>query len=137
MLIRELLTETYNCIKIGGIIRNLTNDEARIYKQAKKNGKLFKKDLSEFDQQLTYYMVTKGLLLRRKSKDEETRGEIYFTTRGRICPLSKQNDNNPPPPSKETNKWISKNKQKYKDKYGDDYEKYLNNHAWKIFNGKR
>lgn len=40
------------------------------------------------------------------------------------------------PPDKEIEKWIKDNKARFKEKYGDDYEKYLYGRAWKMYNDK-
>lgn len=37
------------------------------------------------------------------------------------------------PPSKEAEEWIKKNKENFKDQYGDDWEKILYAKAWKMF----
>ena len=37
------------------------------------------------------------------------------------------------PPGKEAEDWIMKNKSRFKDEYGDDWEKVLYATAWKMF----
>ena len=49
MKISKMLSESFECVKINGILRNLTNDEMKIYKRVKNEGKLFKADLTEFE----------------------------------------------------------------------------------------
>lgn len=131
MKINRVLSESFECIKINGILRNLSNDEMKLYKRAKKEGKLFKSDLQEFDQTVATNMVVKGLLRRTKSKED---GRIYYTTRGRKGCISPKEYNNGLPPDRDITKWISKNKKTFKDRYGDGYEKYLYKKAWKKYN---
>ena len=40
MKIRNMMVESFECVKINGILRNLNNDEMRIYKKVKENGNL-------------------------------------------------------------------------------------------------
>ena len=35
MKISKMLNESFECVKINGILRNLTNDEMKIYKRVK------------------------------------------------------------------------------------------------------
>lgn len=137
MKIKEVVTESFEVVKIGGLLRNLSSDEMTLYKKIKKARKLFKKDLNEFDQRIANNMVNKGVIHRKRSNDEATKGHLYFTTIGRTSNIHKEELDEVAPPSKESEKWIKKNKQKFKDRYGDGYEKYLYGHAWKLFNGKK
>lgn len=41
--------------------------------------------------------------------------------------------NENPPPGKKAEEWIKKNKQKFKDEYGEDWESVLSATAWKIY----
>lgn len=134
MKLNNMITESFECVKIGGILRNLSNDEMRIYKQVKKAGKLFKADLSEFDANVATSMVSKGLLRRKKAQQEEgNHGRIYYTTRGRTGNLVKGKLEEVAPPSKKSEEWIKKNKKRFKEKYGKDWEKVLYATAWKNY----
>lgn len=37
------------------------------------------------------------------------------------------------PPGKDAEDWVKKNKEEFKQRYGDDYEKYLYGKAWDLF----
>lgn len=139
MKFKSLLNESYECVKIGGILRNLSNDEMKIYKKVKKEGKVFKQDLDEYDANVATTMVSKGLLRRKKLKDPNSHfnGCIYYTTIGRKGHLVRKEMDEVAPPGQESEKWIKKNKKRFKDKYGKDYEKYLYGKAWNNYNGKR
>lgn len=138
MKISKMLNETFECVKINGILRNLTNDEMKIYKRVKNEGKLFKADLTEFEANVATSMVTKGLLRRKKSQQEQGKhGRIYYIARGRKGHLSTKEIDEVAPPGKEAESWIKKNKKRFKDRYGDGYEKYLYGKAWNNYNGKR
>jgi hypothetical protein len=138
MKIRNIMTESFECVKINGILRNLNNDEMRIYKKVKENGKLFKADLEEFDQTIASSMVSKGLLGRKKSlTNDKHKGQLYFTTKGRKGMLGTKELDEVAPPDKDIEKWIKKNKKKFQDRYGDGYSKYLYGKAWKRYNGKK
>lgn len=137
MKLSRMVNETFECVKINGILRNLTNDEMRIYKKVKNEGKVYKSDLSEFDANVATSMVTKGLLRRIKSKtDDGKHGRLYFITRGRKGNLVTKQLDEVAPPDKKIEKWIKKNKKRFKDKYGKDYGKYLYGKAWNTYNGK-
>lgn len=41
------------------------------------------------------------------------------------------------PPDPKIEKWIKDNKERFREKYGDDYKKYLYGHAWKMYNDKK
>ena len=45
MKVNNILNESFECVKIKGIYRNLNNDEMKIYKQVKEHDKLYKMDL--------------------------------------------------------------------------------------------
>ena len=138
MKIRNMMVESFECVKINGILRNLNNDEMRIYKKVKENGKLFKADLEEFDQTVASSMVSKGLLRRVRAKQENgKKGRIYFITRGRNGKLSSKPLEEVAPPDREIESWIRKNKKAFKDRYGEDYGKFLYGKAWKKYNGKK
>lgn len=133
MKINEFMVETFQTVSINGILYSLNTDEKKIYSNVKENGKLMKSELGEYDQRIASQMVTKGLLCRRKNPQHE----IYFTTRGRRkCAPNKPIDEVAPPDS-QIEKWIEKNKDNFKEKYGKDYKKYLYGKAWNKFNGKK
>lgn len=137
MKISKMLNETFECVKINGILRNLTNDEMKIYKRVKNEGKLFKADLTEFEANVATSMVTKGLLRRKKAQQENGKhGRIYYVARGRNGHLKSKPLEEVAPPDKKIESWIKKNKKRFKDRYGDGYEKYLYGRAWKAYNGK-
>lgn len=127
-----MMTESFKTVSINGILYSLNNDEKELYKTAKIDGKLYKKDLDEFNQRIANEMVSKGLLHRKKDKDSN----IYFTTKGRRKIFGQQQLTEVAPPDKESEKWINDNKEKFKEKYGKDYEKYLYGKAWNLYNGK-
>lgn len=137
MKFKNLLTETYECIKIGGILRNLSNDEMKIYKRIKEEGRVFKKELTEYEANVATTMVSKGLLRRKKAQQDEGMGRIYYIARGRKGHLVNKPIDEVAPPGKESEKWIKKNKKRFKDKYGKDYERYLYGKAWNNYNGKK
>lgn len=135
MKLEQIITENFQTVSINGILYSLNTDEKAIYDKIKKeeNKKLFKKDLDEFSQRIASGLVTKGILQRRKNPQHE----IYFTTRGR----RKNAVFNRPleevaPPDIASEKWINKNKEKFKEKYGSNYKKYLYGKAWNMYNGK-
>ena len=133
MKINEFIIENFQTVSINGILRSLNNDEKKIYTKVKENGKLLKSELDEYDQRIASDMVTKGLLCRRKNPQHE----IYFTAKGRRkCALSKPIDEVAPPDS-QIEKWIEDNKQRFQDRYGKQYKKYLYGKAWNKFNGKK
>lgn len=137
MKISKMLSESFECVKINGILRNLTNDEMKIYKRVKNEGKLFKADLTEFEANVATSMVTKGLLRRKKAQQENGKhGRIYYVARGRSGHLKSKPLEEVAPPDKKIESWIKKNKKRFKDRYGDGYEKYLYGRAWKAYNGK-
>ena len=137
MKISKMLSESFECVKINGILRNLTNDEMKIYKRVKNEGKLFKADLTEFEANVATSMVTKGLLRRKKAQQENGKhGRIYYVARGRNGHLKSKPLEEVAPPDKKIESWIKKNKKRFKDRYGDGYEKYLYGRAWKAYNGK-
>lgn len=41
------------------------------------------------------------------------------------------------PPDKEIEKWIKKNKKRFQEKYGDDWEEVLYGKAWNMYNDKK
>lgn len=137
MRVKSLLTESYECVKIGGILRNLSNDEMKIYKKVKSEGRVFKMDLPEYDANVATTMVSKGLLRRKKAQQDEGHGRIYYTTIGRKGNIRSKEIDEVAPPGKESEKWIRKNKKRFKEKYGKDYEKYLYGKAWNNYNGKK
>ena len=137
MKFKSLLNESYECIKINGILRNLTNDEMKIYKKVKAYGKVFKQELSEYDANVATTMVSKGILRRKKAQHDEGHGRIYYIARGRKGHLKGGELDEVAPPGKESEKWIKKNKKRFKEKYGKDYEKYLYGKAWNNYNGKK
>ena len=137
MKISKMLNESFECVKINGILRNLTNDEMKIYKRVKNEGKLFKADLTEFEANVATSMVTKGLLRRKKAQQENGKhGRIYYVARGRNGHLKSKPLEEVAPPDRKIESWIKKNKKRFKDRYGDGYEKYLYGRAWKTYNGK-
>lgn len=81
MKLNSLLNEEYNVVSIKGILRNLTNDEKKIYSKIRKqeDGKLFKKKIDPFLLRVANDMVSKGIIGRRKNPQ----GEIYFVCKGR------------------------------------------------------
>ncbi len=81
MRLNDLINETFNLVSVKGILRNLDNDERKIYNKIRKqeDGKLFKKKLDPFLLRVANEMVTKGLLSRRKTPQ----GELYFMCKGR------------------------------------------------------
>ena len=113
MRVKSLLTESYECIKIGGILRNLSNDEMKVYKQVKKEGRLFKQDMSEYDANVATTMVSKGLLRRKKAQQDEGHVRIYYTTIGRKGHLVRKEMTEVAPPGQESEKWIRKNKKRF------------------------
>ena len=137
MKFKSLLNESYECIKINGILRNLTNDEMKIYKKVKAYGKIFKQEMSEYDANVATTMVSKGILRRKKAQQDEGHGRIYYIARGRKGHLKGGELDEVAPPGKESEKWIKKNKKRFKEKYGKDYEKYLYGKAWNNYNGKK
>ena len=133
MKIKEFMIEAFQTVSINGILYSLNTDEKKIYTKVKEAGKLMKSDLSEFDQRIASNMVTKGLLCRKKNPQRE----IYFTTKGRRkCALNKPVEEVAPPDS-QIEKWIDDNKDRFQEKYGKDYKKYLYGKAWNKFNGKK
>lgn len=136
MKLEYIIKENFQTVSINGILYSLNTDEKAIYDKIKKeeNKKLFKKDLDEFSQRIASGLVTKGILQRRKNPQHE----IYFTTRGR----RKNAVFNRPleevaPPDIASEKWINKNKEKFKEKYGNNYKKYLYGKAWNMYNGSK
>ena len=134
MKISNILFESFECVKINGILRNLTNDEMKVYKKTKESKKIYKEDLPEFLQTVATSMVVKGLLRRKKEKET---GKLYYSTVGRNGKLKSADLTEVAPPDKDSETWIRKNKKKFKDRYGDGYEKYLYGKAWKNYNGKK
>ena len=133
MKIREFMTESFQTVSINGILYSLNTDEKTIYKKVKEAGKLLKSDLSEFDARIANGMVTKGLLKRRKNPQHE----IYFVAKGRRkCALNKPIEE-VAPPDHQIEKWIEDNKERFQEKYGKEYKKYLYGKAWNKFNGKK
>lgn len=133
MKVNNILNESFECVKIKGIYRNLNNDEMKIYKQVKEHDKLYKMDLPEFEQNVATTMVIKGLLRRKKEKET---GKLYYTTVGRNGVIKHQELDEVAPPDREIETWIKNNKKRFQDRYGDGYEKYLYGKAWKKYNGK-
>ena len=133
MKIKEFIIETFQTVSINGVLYSLNTDEKEIYKKVKEAGKLLKSDLSEFDARIANDMVTKGLLKRRKNPQHQ----IYFVTKGRRkCALNKPIEE-VAPPDHQIEKWIEDNKEKFQEKYGKEYKKYLYGKAWNKFNGKK
>ena len=135
----NILSETYKCVKIGGILRNLNNDETKLYNLIKNKGRLFKDEMDEYNQHIALSMVSKGLLKRKRLKDPESKwnGHSYYTTIGRNGHLKGNALDEVAPPGKDAESWIKKNKKRFKEKYGKDYEKYLYGKAWNNYNGKK
>ena len=135
----DLLNEAEEVVKIKGIFRNLTNDEKEIYKAIKEKSRVYKSELSEFQQQIAFNMVGKGLITRKKSlrKDDEHYGELYFTAKGRMSHFARPELDEVAPPDRKIESWIKKNKKRFKEKYGKDYGKYLYGKSWNMFNGKK
>ena len=81
MKLNNIINEDFNVVSIKGILRNLTNDEKKIYSKIRKqeDGKLFKNKLDEFMLRVANSMVNKGVIGRRKNPQ----GEIYFVCKGR------------------------------------------------------
>lgn len=123
MKLNNVITESFHNVSINGILYSLNNDEKDIYTKIKntEEHKLFKSELNEFMQRIANNMVTKGLLQRRKNPDKG----IYFTTKGR----RKVNINHPldevAPPDRDIEKWIGDNKQRFEDKYGNQYKNFI------------
>lgn len=133
MKIKEFMIENFQTVSINGILYSLNTDEKKIYSKVKEAGKLLKSELNEFDQRIASSMVTKGLLCRRKNPQHE----IYFTTKGRRkCAINKPVEEVAPPDS-QIEKWINDNKERFQNRYGKDYKKYLYGKAWNKFNGKK
>lgn len=133
MKIKEFIIETFQTVSINGVLYSLNTDEKAIYKKVKEAGKLLKSELSEFDARIANDMVTKGLLKRRKNPQHQ----IYFVTKGRRkCALNKPIEE-VAPPDHQIEKWIEDNKEKFQEKYGKEYKKYLYGKAWNKFNGKK
>ena len=133
MRINEFITESFQTVSINGILYSLNTDEKAIYTKVKEAGKLLKKDLSEFDARVANGMVTKGLLKRRKNPQQE----IYFVTKGRRKNAPEKPIEEVAPPDSQIEKWINDNKERFEEKYGKDYKKYLYGKAWNKFNGKK
>lgn len=134
MKLNKLLQESFECVKIGNVYRNLNTDELKIYKQTKKEGKVYKQDLPEYEQNVATTMVSKGLLRRRKEKET---GKLYYITIGRNGRIKTKELDEVAPPDREIESWIKKNKKTFQDRYGDGYEKYLYGKAWNKYNGKK
>lgn len=131
MRLQYLLYEEYECVKVNGVTITLTTDEQKLYNKVK-GGKLYKEDLPEYEQNVATKMVSKNILKRCKEKET---GKIYYVSRGRVCyPISKKEIEEVAPPSKESEKWISKVKDKFKKQYGEDWKQVLYAAAWKRFN---
>ena len=133
MRINEFITESFQTVSINGILYSLNTDEKAIYTKVKEAGKLLKKDLSEFDARVANGMVTKGLLKRRKNPQQE----IYFVTKGRRKNAPEKPIEEVAPPDSQIEKWINDNKERFEEKYGKEYKKYLYGKAWNKFNGKK
>ena len=133
MRIKSILTEAYECVKIGGILRNLSNDEMKVYKKVKEQGRVFKAELSEYDANVATTMVSKGLLRRKKAQHDEGMGRIYYTTIGRKGHLVRKEIDEVAPPGKDAESWIKKNKKRFKDKYGKEWKNVLYATAWKNY----
>ena len=121
MRINEFITESFQTVSINGILYSLNTDEKAIYTKVKEAGKLLKKDLSEFDARVANGMVTKGVLKRRKNPQQE----IYFVTKGRRKNAPEKPIEEVAPPDSGIEKWINDNKERFEEKYGKDYKKYL------------
>lgn len=127
------MVETFQNISINGILYSLNTDEKRIYSKIKNASKLLKSELSEFDQRIANNLVTRGLIKRKKNPQHE----IYFMTKGRRTTSFKQPIEEIAPPDSDIEKWINDNKQRFQDRYGKNYKKYLYGKAWNKFNGKK
>lgn len=133
MKLKEFMVETFQNVSINGILYSLNSDEKKIYSKVKESGKLLKSDLSEFDQRIANNLVTRGLLKRRKNPQHE----IYFVSKGRRKDVSNKSIEEVAPPDTDIEKWINDNKDRFKEKYGKNYGKYLYGKAWNKFNGKK
>lgn len=133
MKFNDLVTESFQNVSIGGVLYSLNTDEKKIYTQAKESGKLMKNDLSEYDQRIANGLVTRGLLKRRKNPQHE----IYFVTKGRRKVALNKPIEEVAPPDNQIEKWIEDNKDRFQEKYGKEYKKYLYGKAWNKFNGKK
>lgn len=120
-------------VKLNGIVIYLTDDEHRIYDEVKSATKLYTSNMEEFDKRIADKLVTKHLLKKYRNPNNG----VYYKTAGRKM---KNNDftstmTEVAPPSKEIEKWIMKNKDKFKKEYGDNYKKFLYGKAWSKYNG--
>ena len=125
---------TESKIKLNGMVQQLSASEERLYNKIKSVGKLFASDMSRDELYTANMLATKHLV--KKANNPEN--GLYFKTSGRTI---KSNDyqeqiTEVAPPSKKIEKWITDNKQRFKDEYGKDYKKYLYGKAWKMFNAK-
>ena len=132
MKLHNVVQESFKSVSINGILYSLNNDETELYNKVKKENKVMKSDLDEFTQRIASNMVSKGLLRRKKDKQSN----IYFTTRGRRKVVGVHPLDEVAPPDRSIEKWIGDNKERFKEKYGKDYGKYLYGKAWNKFNGK-
>lgn len=133
MKMKEFMIETFQNVSINGILYSLNSDEKKIYTKVKETGKLLKSELSEFDQRIANNLVTRGLLKRRKNPQHE----IYFVAKGRRKVANNKPIDEVAPPDAQIEKWINDNKERFEEKYGKQYKKYLYGKAWNKFNGKK
>lgn len=133
MKLHNVVQESFKSVSINGILYSLNNDETELYNKVKKENKVMKSYLDEFTQRIASNMVSKGLLRRKKDKQSN----IYFTTRGRRKVIGTHPLDEVAPPDRSIEKWIGDNKERFKEKYGKDYGKYLYGKAWNKFNGKK
>lgn len=133
MKMKEFMIETFQNVSINGILYSLNSDEKKIYTKVKETGKLLKSELSEFDQRIANNLVTRGLLKRRKNPQHE----IYFVAKGRRKVANNKPIDEVAPPDTQIEKWINDNKERFEEKYGKQYKKYLYGKAWNKFNGKK
>lgn len=57
MKFNNVLSKSYKCVKINGILRNLNNDENKLYSLIKNKGRLFKDELPEFEGNVVSSMI--------------------------------------------------------------------------------
>ena len=132
MKFKNFVNESFQNVSINGVLYSLNTDEKKIYTKVKESGKLMKSDLSEYDQRVANGLVTRGLLKRRKNPQHE----IYFMTRGRRKAALQKPIEEVAPPDSQIEKWIENNEERFKERYGKEYKKYLYGKAWNKFNGK-
>lgn len=133
MLIKKIINENLNNVKIKGMVYSLTTDEKRLYDELKNKSKVFEKDFSEYDNNVLVKMVSKGYIKRCRNRQ----GDIFYVARGRVQDIPSTSLKEVAPPDKDSENWIKKNKEKFKKKYGKNYAKFLYGKAWNNYNGKK